>query len=489
MGRPAPTWWESTGACPWLRPTVGWSGRYALQGNLDPALLGAPWPVLAERTRAVLRSGADAPGHVFNLGHGVPPDTDPDVLARIVDLVQAEGAELRAAAGVTHVAVVGGGISGLVAAHRLADGCEVTFWRDHRAAAASWPPSTSTGCDLDTGAESVLARRPEAVDLMRELGLGAELVHPARPQPAVLSADGRAGCRPRCRACPPTSSGVGRPVVRGGLARARQEPELPAPALTGDVAIGQLVEERFGAEVTDRLLEPLLGGVYAGRSRELSFAAVAPALYERARARRVSVRPRRAVASTGRRTGVRRSGRWRRPAGHDAGWPSWWPSAWRSGPARRCAGCSATGRRIPSSIGPARRRRLITPTRWCSRVRPRPPAGCSATWCRPRRSTARSRTPRRRSSPWPSAGAQLAGSGLLVPPGELPTIKAITHSSLKWDWMADRVADRWGEDADLVRISVGRRGEEALLQIDDRGAAGPHGGGGADAARAGRRPR
>ena len=65
-------------------------------------------------------------------------------------------------------------------------------------------------------------------------------------------------------------------------------------------------------------------------------------------------------------------------------------------------------------------------------------------------------------------GAQLAGSGLLVPPGELPTIKAITHSSKKWDWVADRVADRWGEDADLVRISVGRRGEEALLQVDDR---------------------
>ncbi len=71
-------------------------GRYALQGNLDPALLGAPWPVVAERTRAVLRSGAEATGHVFNLGHGVPPDADPDVLARIVDLVQAEGAELRA---------------------------------------------------------------------------------------------------------------------------------------------------------------------------------------------------------------------------------------------------------------------------------------------------------------------------------------------------------------------------------------------------------
>ncbi len=70
---------------------------YAVQGNLDPALLGAPWPVLAERVRDVLRSGAEAPGHIFNLGHGVPPDADPDVLARIVDLVHAEAPSLRAA--------------------------------------------------------------------------------------------------------------------------------------------------------------------------------------------------------------------------------------------------------------------------------------------------------------------------------------------------------------------------------------------------------
>ena len=72
--------------------------RYALQGNLDPALLGAPWPVVAERTRAVITAGASAPGHVFNLGHGVPPDTDPAVLQRIVDLVHEEGGDLRRAA-------------------------------------------------------------------------------------------------------------------------------------------------------------------------------------------------------------------------------------------------------------------------------------------------------------------------------------------------------------------------------------------------------
>jgi uroporphyrinogen decarboxylase len=71
---------------------------YAVQGNLDPALLGAPWPVLADRVRDVVRSGAEAPGHVFNLGHGVPPGTDPAVLGRIVDLVHAEGVELRRSA-------------------------------------------------------------------------------------------------------------------------------------------------------------------------------------------------------------------------------------------------------------------------------------------------------------------------------------------------------------------------------------------------------
>ncbi|OYO21974.1 uroporphyrinogen decarboxylase [Enemella dayhoffiae] len=69
---------------------------YAVQGNLDPALLGAPWSVLAERVRRVVREGAAAKGHIFNLGHGVPPTADPTVLTRIVELVHTEGPDLRA---------------------------------------------------------------------------------------------------------------------------------------------------------------------------------------------------------------------------------------------------------------------------------------------------------------------------------------------------------------------------------------------------------
>ena len=63
--------------------------RYALQGNLDPAVLFAPADVVRGRVAATLAAGATAPGHVFNLGHGVPPDADPDVLARVVDQVHA----------------------------------------------------------------------------------------------------------------------------------------------------------------------------------------------------------------------------------------------------------------------------------------------------------------------------------------------------------------------------------------------------------------
>ena len=64
----------------------------AVQGNLDPAVLFAPQAVVDQRVRAALAAGRAAPGHVFNLGHGVPPDADPDVLARVVELVHAGGA-------------------------------------------------------------------------------------------------------------------------------------------------------------------------------------------------------------------------------------------------------------------------------------------------------------------------------------------------------------------------------------------------------------
>jgi uroporphyrinogen decarboxylase len=64
----------------------------SLQGNLDPATLFAPWRVIESETRRVLNEGRAAPGHVFNLGHGVLPETDPDALTRLVDLIHTTSA-------------------------------------------------------------------------------------------------------------------------------------------------------------------------------------------------------------------------------------------------------------------------------------------------------------------------------------------------------------------------------------------------------------
>ena len=364
----------------------------------------------------------------------------------------------------TRVAVVGGGIAGLAAAHRLADRCELSVWEASPRCGGKLATVDLDGIDVDTGAESMLARRPEAVALSREVGLGAELVHPGPAQPAVLVGARTRGLPPSVQGVPTDLAALADLLSADGWARARQEPDLAAPPLTGDVALGRFVEERFGPEVTDRLLEPLLGGVYAGRSRELSFAAVAPALFDRARA---------GGSLTAHATAVRRPGSGPVFAGLIGG-------VGRLASSLVCAlvaagvdirtgatvrGLRRSGRGFVLSGPDGEELNVDAVVVAC----PAAPAGRLLSELVPA-------APEYAAVPYASVavvtvalrGAQPAGSGLLVPPGELPTIKAITHSSRKWDWVARRVAERWGEDADLVRISVGRRGEEALLQIDDR---------------------
>ena len=71
-------------------------GQRAVQGNLDPALLFAPWDVVAPRVRRIIDAGRSARGHIFNLGHGVLPDTDPDMIQRVVDEVHEAATGYRA---------------------------------------------------------------------------------------------------------------------------------------------------------------------------------------------------------------------------------------------------------------------------------------------------------------------------------------------------------------------------------------------------------
>ena len=65
-------------------------GPIVLQGNLDPAVLLAGWPAVEGEVHRVIAEGRSADAHVFNLGHGVPPETDPDVLTRVVELAHSQ---------------------------------------------------------------------------------------------------------------------------------------------------------------------------------------------------------------------------------------------------------------------------------------------------------------------------------------------------------------------------------------------------------------
>ncbi|MDQ4085430.1 MAG: protoporphyrinogen oxidase, partial [Actinomycetota bacterium] len=180
-----------------------------------------------------------------------------------------------------HVAVVGGGIGGLAAAFHLRaelPRARVTVLEGADRIGGKLHVSDVAGVPVDEGAEAMLNRRPEAVELARAVGLGDDLTHPATTAAAVWT---RGAIRP----LPPTLMGVPTDlaalarsgiVSRAGVARARLDRVLPATDVRDDIAAGRLVSHRLGTEVTDRLLEPLLGGVYAGHARELSLRAAVP---------------------------------------------------------------------------------------------------------------------------------------------------------------------------------------------------------------------
>ena len=174
------------------------------------------------------------------------------------------------------VLVVGGGVAGLTAARDLtAGGHEVVVVEGADRIGGKLRRLAVAGVVVDVGAEAMLNRRPEGVDLARSLGL--DVVHPT-------DAASRVWTRGELRALPRTlmgapldlddlaASGVLSPE---GLARASDE--LVSP-IVGDVSVGDLIAQRYGDEVTERLVEPLLGGVYAGRAREISARAATPQL-------------------------------------------------------------------------------------------------------------------------------------------------------------------------------------------------------------------
>ena len=356
------------------------------------------------------------------------------------------------------VLVVGGGLAGLTAAQLLdTDGHEVTVLEAAAEPGGKLRRVEVGGVAVDVGAEAMLNRRPEGVALARELGL--EVVHPAVQSSRIWT---RGALRPLPR------SVMGVPVDllelrESGLLSeeglARVEAEQPGIALDDDVSVGDLVASRLGDEVVDRLVEPLLGGVYAGHARRLSARATVPQLVT--------------IAAIG-------------PL-LDAELPASEVPVFAGLPGGMARLTETLAGRVPVRTGVTVRELTRTeagfavlagPTTAPERIEA--DAVVLATPAAP--------TARLLSEVAPVAAAELAeieyasvvvvtlafraddvrgldnSSGFLVPPVDGRAIKASTFSFAKWGWVREAGA---GHGLVHLRTSLGRHGEEATLQRTD----------------------
>jgi protoporphyrinogen/coproporphyrinogen III oxidase len=368
-----------------------------------------------------------------------------------------------------HAIVIGGGISGLAAAHRLLDGgARVTVLEASQRLGGKLYAGEIAGSAVDLGAESMLARRPEAVELARAVGLGDALRPPAVAGGAIWT---RGAVRPMPRGhvmgVPGDPDALGGVISRDGLARMAEDAVRPRTEIGEDVAVGGYVAERLGREVVDRLVEPLLGGVYAGDAYRLSMRAAVPRLYEAARDERSLLAAVRAVQERAAR-------------------------AQETGPV--FMGIEGGVGRLPLAVadavreaggeillGAGARELLRTGAGWEVVVEGRVIAADVVVVALP--APAAARLLRREV---PGAAAELAGveyasmalctlafrradvrrvpegSGFLVPSVDGHTIKASTFASNKWAWIAAQDPDLF-----ILRTSIGRYEEERGLARAD----------------------
>ncbi|MEU3402743.1 protoporphyrinogen oxidase [Streptomyces sp. NPDC006670] len=382
-----------------------------------------------------------------------------------------------------HVVVIGGGIAGLAAAHRLlADGLRVTLLEAGGRLGGKLYAGELAGAPVDLGAESVLARRPEALELARAVGLGDDLQPPATAT-ARLWTRGALRDMPRGHvmgvpgdAAALAASGV---LSAEGLARIAADTELPPTEVGEDVAVGEYVAARMGREVVDRLVEPLLGGVYAGDAYRISLRAAVPALFDAARThptltgavRALQQGAARAAAERTTVTGAAASGAFF--AGISGGigrLPLAVAEACRAAGARILTGTPARGiARTPqgwriTTDGEALDADgvvLAVPAAPAARLLDALAPTAAADLREVEYASMALVTMAFRRSDLPPAVADGTASGFLVPPVDGRTIKASTFSSNKWAWA--------GADPDLflLRTSVGRHGDEGDLARED----------------------
>jgi len=365
-----------------------------------------------------------------------------------------------------HVVVIGAGIAGLATAfehHRRHPSDRVTVLEAADRVGGKLHTIDFAGHCYDMGAEMVLAVVPDALDLIDAVGLSADIVHPCTTSASIV-VNGRHHPIPIG-----TVLGVPADVddlvgselfSPASLDRMRAEPDAPGPGLTDDESVGGFLRPRVGDEVVDLMIEPLLGGVYAGRADALSIKATMPALAEGLRREHSVLR---AAASVRRKPGAGpvfatlREGL----ATLAQALVEFSGAEIRLGTTVRAIRRTAGGYLI--ECGPFPAATLIQADAVVIAV----PAPNAARLLRPlvaQAAEALSVIPMASmailSLAWTGPQPGLPeGSGLLVPPTAGGLVKAVTISSNKWPHLA-------GPEV-LVRASVGRVGEEQALQRSD----------------------
>jgi protoporphyrinogen/coproporphyrinogen III oxidase len=365
-----------------------------------------------------------------------------------------------------HVVIVGGGIAGLAAAYFLRDsGVSVTVLEGSGRLGGKLAVSQIGGVAVDEGAEALLLTRPEGTGLVADLGL--DLVPAGTTTAAIWSRDELRPLPKRQFMGVPsdmaelTKSGV---VSPDGVARAALDLTAPATERDEDVAVGAYVGGRLGSEVVDRLVDPLLGGVYAGLSGELSFEATLPAL----------------AAASGKHASLAQAAGSLLPSGVP-------------GPPRPVFGTLVNGLgELPAAVAKASGATVRTgamvrelaradESRWRLTIGPTPapeyidadavilavparPAGRLLSGVAPAASAGLGGIPYASMAIVTLAYPRGAfpgqrGSGYLVPAVDGHAVKAVTFTTVKWPHLLDEL--------DIVRCSIGRIGEEALLQRED----------------------
>lgn len=391
------------------------------------------------------------------------------------------------------VVVVGGGVAGLTAAALLRSRpqpAEVLLLEAAPVVGGALRTGELGGVALDDGAESMLASRPEALRLLQLAGLEDQAVRPDATAASVLS---RGRLRPMpSRTVLGVPSDVGAVAGSGvlswpGVVRLAAERLLPPDAPEDDQPVGRYVASRLGREVVDRLVEPLLGGVYAGLVDELSFQATLPGLaaalpttgrlLHAASVVLGSSTMAATVPTTGPVPDAPGSARANGPfLGVRGGLGSVPPalahrlqtvlgaqvrtgttvrglerttSGWRVlvGPAGAAQAIDADAVILAVPATAAARLLAQSVPRAATELRGVQSASVALVWL---------------SYPHFAVHGHIPGAGALVPAIEPPMIKAVTVASQKWGWV--READR---DLTFLRVSVGRFGGEEQLQRDD----------------------